>query len=94
MPNYQDAYISDIVVMVDDNPEHPFDSLLAQLKELGLHVENVKQEQGMIEGYVDAGKVAQIDKLPGVEYVRSVFTYVADYPPEDPRDLDKCVRES
>jgi hypothetical protein len=29
-----------------------------------------------------------------VEYVRTIFTYVADYPPGDPRDLDKVGREA
>ena len=45
------------------------------------------------EGTVDASKIHQIDDFPGVAYVRSVFTYIADYPPGDPRDLDKVARE-
>jgi hypothetical protein len=93
MPIYQDAYISDIVVVVAESADNPFDKVLDQVKNLGMHVESVNKDEGVIEGSVDAGKVKAIDDLSGVEYVRSVFTYIADYPPGDPRDQDKVARE-
>lgn len=93
MPVYQDAYISDIIVVVAESPENPFDKVLGQVKQMGMQVESAKEDEGVIEGTVDAAKVKAIDDLPGVEYVRSIFTYIADYPPGDPRDQDKVARE-
>lgn len=92
MPIYQDAYISDIVVVVAESVS-PFETVLDQVKLMGMHVESTNPEEGVIEGSVEAGKVKAIDDLPGVEYVRTVFTYIADYPPGDPRDQDKEARE-
>jgi hypothetical protein len=40
----------------------------------------------MIEGTCDTGLVRKIDDFPGVSYVRTVFTYVADYPAGHPKD--------
>jgi hypothetical protein len=92
MPVYQDAYISDIVVVVAES-ESPFEKVLDQVKQMGMHIESSNKDEGVIEGSIDAGKVKAIDDLPGVEYVRTVFTYIADYPPDDPRDQDKSARE-
>jgi len=93
MPAHQDAYISDVVVVVDTCEGRTFDDVLNQVKQCGLDVRDIDPDNCTIEGSVDAGKVKTIDDLPGVEYVRSVFTYVADYPPDDPRDQDKVARE-
>lgn len=94
MANYHDAFISDVIVTVDETPERPFDQIIESLKQAGMQVADVCKERCVVEGTVDASKVCQIDDLPGVEYVRTVFTYVADYPPGDPRDLDKVGREA
>ena len=94
MPNYQDAFVSDIVVTFDDTPEHPCDKVVESLKSAGVQITSVDKDNCVAEGTVDSSKIAAIDKMPGVDFVRTVFTYVADYPPGDPRDLDKVAREA
>ena len=94
MPNYQDAFISDIIATIDETPDRPFDQTVEALKAAGMQINDVCKDRCTVEGTVDSGKVRQIDEMPGVEYVRTVFTYVADYPPGDPRDLDKVGREA
>jgi hypothetical protein len=42
----------------------------------------------VVEGTIDASLVHDLEKLDCVEYVRTVFTYNANYPPGDPRDRD------
>jgi hypothetical protein len=42
----------------------------------------------VVEGAVEASKVHDLEKLDCVKYVRTVFTYHANYPPGDPRDRD------
>jgi hypothetical protein len=94
MPNYQDALISDVVITSCDTPEHPFDKTVEELKKLGMEIGTCNKDQCYIEGSVDSGKVRTIDDMPGIEYIRTLFTYVADYPPGDPRDLDKVGRDA
>jgi hypothetical protein len=86
--SHQDAYISDVIVNITDDAGQQLDDTIERLKSEGLEVQNVDKDQGVIEGSCPASKVKSIDHLPGVSYVRSVFTYVADYPPGDPRDQD------
>jgi hypothetical protein len=94
MPNYQDAFISDVFIIVDESPELSFDKVVENLKQAGVEVSDVHKDQCVVEGSVDSGKVKTIDGMPGVEAVRTRFTYVADYPAGDPRDLDKVDREA
>jgi hypothetical protein len=93
MPLHQDAYCSEVIVVVESSDEKTFDDVLSRAKELGLSVREVRRDEHVFEGNIDSGKLVELDKLPGVEYVRSVFTYVCDYPPGDPRDRDGCQRE-
>ncbi|CAN5496221.1 hypothetical protein BH09PLA1_BH09PLA1_10450 [soil metagenome] len=81
-----DAYMSEIVAVIDDEHCDDMDAIVARLTKAGVEVSNVNSSEGVIEGLVDASKVKAIDDMPGVEYVRTVFTYAADYPPGDPRD--------
>ena len=41
-----------------------------------------------LPGAVEAHKVHDLQKLDCVEYVRTVFTYHANYPPGHPKDKD------
>jgi hypothetical protein len=91
-PTYQDAYISDIVVVFDESAENKFEEVVEKLKSHGMQIASADKDNGVIEGTVDSSKIHEIDDLPGVAYVRSVFTYVADFPPGDPRDRDKVAR--
>ena len=93
MANYQDAFISDIVITCDTRNK-PFDQIVADLKSQGMDINSADADRCFIEGSVDSGKVRAIDDMPGVDYVRTVFTYVADYPPGDPRDKDLVGREA
>lgn len=86
--NHQDAFLSDIVVVITDEAGDHLDDMLARLKAEGMEVQSVNTDQGVVEGCCPASKVKTLDHLSGVSYVRSVFTYVADYPAGDPRDLD------
>jgi hypothetical protein len=81
-----DAYMSEIVAVIDDQHCDDLETMVKDLTSAGVEVSSVNRSEGVIEGLVDASKVKQIDDLPGVEYVRTVFTYAADYPPGDPRD--------
>jgi hypothetical protein len=80
--------MSEIVAVIDDEHCDDMDSVVKRLASAGVEVSKVNASEGVIEGLVEASKVKEIDEMPGVEYVRTVFTYAADYPPGDPRDRD------
>lgn len=86
--NHHDAEITDVVVVLDSKACEAIDQAAGRLKELGMAVAEVKADEGVIEGSIDTNKVSDLKNVPGVCYVRSVFSYVADYPPGDPRDKD------
>jgi hypothetical protein len=86
--NHHEADIADVIIVLADQGQQAVDGVLATLKELGLEVVDVNVGEGVIEGNCDANKVHEMKKVPGVNYIRSVFTYVADYPTGDPRDQD------
>src|SRR4051794_744825 len=91
-PVHHDAYLSDIVVVCDETADVTIDDVVKKLQAEQMSIASVDRDNCVIEGTVDASKIHQIDDFPGVAYVRSVFTYVADYPAGDPRDRDKVTR--
>ena len=84
-----DAVISDVVVILDKAWETRLKEALETLKAAGLDVRSADDDNSVVEGLIDAHKVHALEQLPCVDYVRKVFTYEANYPPGDPRDIDK-----
>jgi hypothetical protein len=85
---HEDAEVSDIVVILKQSCAEDMGKAVAELKKLGMEIESTDADNGAVEGTVGADKVATIRKWECVQYVRVDFTYVADYPPGDPRNLD------
>ena len=86
--DHQDAEVSDITIVLKAECAEKLDASAAELKKLGMEIDETDADNGVIEGTIGADKVADVKKWPCVEYVRVEFTYVADYPPGDPRNLD------
>lgn len=84
-----EAYLSDVVIVAEDAAADHLDGLAKQLAAEGLEVRDVRKDVGVIEGTCDHSLVKRFDEHPGVSYVRTVFSYIADYPPGDPRDRAK-----
>ena len=86
--NHHDEEITDVVVVLDGQGSKSIDSAVESLKKLGLEVDTINNDEGVVEGSICTEKVPTLKTVPGVCYVRSVFTYTADYPTGDPRDKD------
>jgi hypothetical protein len=86
--NHHDAEITDVVIVLEDKSSCSIDESISKCKALGLEVVDVNVDECVIEGSIDAARVGELKKVPGVSYVRSVFSYTADYPSDDPRDKD------
>ena len=85
-----DAYVSEVTVVLDARyqDEPMATQALDMLRGVGMAIRSVDADRSVIEGDVDARKLHDLEHLDCVDYVRTVFTYAADYPPGDPRDLD------
>jgi hypothetical protein len=83
-----DARISDVVVTLDKRWENKLDEALDMLKKVGMEISGADDDNSVVEGTIDVCKVYELQKLDAVDYVRTVFTYDAEYPPGDPRDTN------
>ncbi len=86
--NHRDAEITDVIVVLDDLSTEQTSQAVEKLKKCGLEVTRVDDEQSVVEGSIDSAKVHDLKDVDCVRYVRSIFTYTADYPAGDPRDKD------
>ena len=91
---FHDAQMSDITVVLDKRWENDLAGALEVLKQNGVQVRSADDDTSVVEGVVETSKVHSLEKLDCVDYVRTTFTWIADYPAGDPRDLDKVDRES
>jgi hypothetical protein len=85
-----DAIISEITVILDArySDDAKTDQAVQSLKDHGMTVDSVNYESSIIEGSIEQARVHGLQHLDCVDYVRTTFTYYADYPAGDPRDLD------
>ena len=92
--NFNDAQMSDITVVLDKRWESDLEGAVKILKDAGVEVRSADDDNSVVEGVVETAKVHALEKLDCVDYVRTTFTWIADYPAGDPRDQDKVNRES
>jgi hypothetical protein len=83
-----DARLSDVMVTLDRRWEDKLSDAVERLKTAGLEIRNTDDDRSVVEGTIDVCKVHDLEKLDCVDYVRTVFTYFANFPPGDPRDID------
>jgi hypothetical protein len=83
---HMDMRISDVIVTLDKRWEDDLAGAVACLKKAGLEIRDAYDHNSIVEGTIDRGKVHDLEKLECVDYVRTIFTYDADFPAGDPRD--------
>jgi hypothetical protein len=91
--NFHDAQMSDVTVVLDKRWESDLEGAVKILKEHGVDVRNADDDNSVVEGVVESAKIHALEKLDCVDYVRTTFTWIADYPAGDPRDQDKADRD-
>ena len=90
---FNDAQMSDVTVVLDKRWEDDLAGAVEILKQNGVDVRNADDDTSVVEGVVETSKVHDLQKLDCVDYVRTTFTWIADYPAGDPRDKDNANRE-
>jgi hypothetical protein len=90
---HRDQQVSDVTIVIKPQFANRLDEVVEQLNEAGVGITNVNEDVGAIEGSCEANRVCLIERMDFVDAVRTTFTYIADYPPGDPRDLDGTEKE-
>ena len=83
-----DATYSEVVVVLEELTTEQTARAVELLKAAGLDVSQVNDDQSLVEGTIESAKAHDLKSVPNVRYVRTVFTYEANFPPGDPRDRD------
>ena len=87
---YRDAYISEVVVVLDDLSTERTQEVVKHLEAAGLSVDHVNDDNSVVEGRIEMHKVADLQKVDSVRYVRTHFTYAAEVPPGHPGDRNNA----
>ncbi|HMB95334.1 MAG TPA: hypothetical protein VKK61_04775 [Tepidisphaeraceae bacterium] len=72
------ARISEVIITLTPKYDDTIAEAAAILKKAGVKIDNADDDNSVIEGTVDVGKVKDLEKLDCVNYVRTVFTYDAE----------------
>ena len=83
-----DARISEVIITLDKKYEDKLHDAVAAVKKAGVEVSNTDDDNSVIEGTIDVYKIQDLEKLDCVKFVRTVFTYDAEFPIGDPRDTN------
>ena len=92
--SHQEIEITDVVVVLDELEDQQTRAAAEQLKLVGMIVETVDDENGVIEGTVEITKLQEIKKVQQVRYVRTVFSYTAETGEATENDRDEDERDT
>ena len=76
--------VSDVEIVLKENLPGGNPKALDALREHGLHVTDVDDADGVVEGTIPADRLDELKRLPCVAYLRDVFTYIAEEDAEQP----------
>jgi len=86
--NHRDAEITEVVVVIHESYADRLGEAATKLTAFGVEVFSTDEDEGIVNGAIETFKLPELEKLEFVNYVRSVMTYIADYPAGDPRNKD------
>jgi hypothetical protein len=85
---HRDAEISEVIVVLQAAFAEKMVEAVGRLEVAGLEVDSIVEDEGVVNGEIETRKIPDLQKLDCVNFVRTVMTYIADYPVGDPRDRD------
>ncbi len=83
-----DCNITQLIIILDKAWENDLAGAVKMLSDAGMTIDNADDDKSVVEGEIDTTKLHALEHLDCVRYVRKVFSYDANYPPGDPRDVD------
>jgi hypothetical protein len=70
--------VSDVEIILKRDCPGGNQAALAALRDIGLHVTDVDDADGAVEGTLPADRLEDLKRLPCVATVRGIYTYLAD----------------
>ena len=86
--NHRDAEVTEVVIVINEAYAERLNEAVTKLVAVGLEVFSTDEDEGVVNGSIESYKLPDLQKVEVVNYVRSVQTYIADYPVGDARDRD------
>ena len=90
---HRDQSVSEVTIVIKPAFAERMTDVVEQLNEAGVGIVNINEDVGAIEGSCESNRVCVIQRMEFVEAVRTTFSYIADYPPGDPRDCDGVEKD-
>ena len=90
--NHRDQSISEVTIILRSEFIDRMDEVTEQLAETGAAISSVDSNMGTIVASCESNRLSVIERMEFVQAVRTTFSYVADYPSGDPRDVDGLDR--
>jgi hypothetical protein len=91
--NHRDLEITEVIIVINQAFCARLADAVAKLTAAGLEVFSTDEDEGVVSGSIETYKVSELQKIDCVNYVRSVQTYIADFPAGDPRNTDSADDE-
>ena len=88
MSERKEDEVCDVMVVIEDDPGMSVQEAAIKLRGAGLVVSEMDEQNGMVEGTIDACKVKSLQALPFVKYVRNLFTYLSESPEDEDFEAD------
>ena len=90
---HRDQSVSEVTIVIKPEFSGRMEDVIEQLNQAGVGITNVNEDVGAVEGSCESNRVCLIERMEFVDAVRTTFSYIADYPPGDQRDLDGEEKE-
>ncbi|HZZ44977.1 MAG TPA: hypothetical protein VFE58_18720 [Tepidisphaeraceae bacterium] len=87
-----ESIISDITVILDNrySDDAKTDQAVDLMKKAGMQVDSVDYDNSVVEGTIAQAKVHELQQMDCVDYVRTTFTYYANFPTGQADDFDSA----
>jgi hypothetical protein len=79
----EERELSDVVVVIVEEAGISAAAAAEKLREIGLVVSGVDENECVIEGCIETEKISGIKRMEFVKYVRDVFSYLTEAGEED-----------
>ena len=86
--DHRDAEMAEVIVILRGEYAGNNEPALKQLRDGGLGITHVDNDDGVVEGSTPAAKVAELRKLPCVETIRITQTWIAEEPSGSAHDKE------
>jgi hypothetical protein len=90
---HRDQSVSEVTIVIKPAFCERMGEVVEQLNEAGVGITSVNEDVGAIEGSCESNRVCLIERMDFVDAVRTTFSFIADYPPGDPRDMDGTEKD-